>query len=75
MYTTANKRNIQTVRQGDPGFILTDGFVQYPRAMVHILPGCPENVRRQIQWAIDNGYLKPVAHVQGKELTWQHLTA
>lgn len=68
------KREIKEVRQGDPNFMLTDGFVQYPRAMIHITPECPLRVREQINWAIAEGYLKTVAHVQGKELTWQELT-
>jgi len=75
MFTTAKQRDIRTVRQGDPQFILTDGFVQYPRAMIHILPECPRNVRETLNWAVAQGYVKCVAHVQGKELTWQNLTA
>lgn len=75
MFSTQSKRDIKTIRQGEPGFMLDDGFVQYPRAMLHILPNCPANVRDTINWAVQNGYLKTVAHVQGKELTWQTLTA
>lgn len=75
MFSTASKRDIKTIRQGEPGFLLHDGFVQYPRAMIHILPNCPLRVRETINWAIAEGYLKTVAHVQGKELTWQQLTA
>lgn len=75
MFTTTKQRDIRTVRPGDPQFMLTDGFVQYPRAMIHILPECPLRVRETINWAIAEGYLKAVAHVQGKELTWQNLTA
>ncbi len=75
MFTTAKQRDIRTVRQGDPQFMLTDGFVQYPRAMIHVLPECPQNVRETLNWAVAQGYVKCVAHVQGKELTWQNLTA
>lgn len=74
MFSIQSKRDIKTVRQGEPGFMLNDGLVQYPRAMLHILPDCPSYVRTQIEWAFANGYLKTVAHVQGKELTWQTLT-
>ena len=74
MFNTAKKRDIRTVRQGDPGWLLDDGFIQYPRAMLHVLPGCPNHIRTQIEWAVREGYLKAVAHVQGKELTWQELT-
>jgi hypothetical protein len=71
---TAVKREIKEVRQGDPSFMLTDGFVNYPRAMIHITPECPQTLRDEIMWAANNGYLKCVAYVQGKELSWQELT-
>ena len=74
MYTQS-RHEIRTIRQGDPNFHLTDGMVLYPRAMIHILPDCPLRVRETINWAIEQGYLKTVAHVQGKELTWETLTA
>lgn len=73
--TQFKKRDIKEVRQGEPNFMLYDGIVAYPRAMIHILPDCPPDVRTTINWAISNGYLKTVAHVQGKELTWQNLSA
>jgi hypothetical protein len=72
--TQYKKREIKAIRQGEPGFMLNDGMIMYPRAMVHILPECPPNTRQIINWAIENGYLKTVAHVQGKELTWESLT-
>lgn len=74
VFDTARKRDIKQVRQGDPGFLLDDGFIQYPRAMLHILPECPNAIRDNINWAVQHGYLKCVANVQGKELTWQELT-
>ncbi len=74
MFITSSTRDIKAVRQGDPGFMLTDGMIQYPRAMLHITPDCPADVKVQIMRAVNNGHLKCVAHVQGKELTWQALT-
>ncbi len=67
------KREVKSIRQGDNDFMLNDGLVMYPRAMIHILPECPSNVRHYIQWAISEGYLKTVAHVYGKDLTWEKL--
>jgi hypothetical protein len=76
MYTAKKAhRDIRPIRQGEEGFMLDDGLVMYPRAMLHITPDCPQHVRETINWAITNNYLKTVAYVQGKELTWQHLTA
>lgn len=69
------RHEIRTIRQGDDNFHITDGLMLFPRAMLHILPECPSNVRETINWAVQNGYLKTVAHVQGKELTWEQLTA
>lgn len=66
-------REVKSIRQDDDGFMLNDGLVMYPRAMVHILPDCPSNIRHYIQWAISEGYLKTVAHVYGKELTMDKL--
>lgn len=68
------KHEIKAIRQGEPNFMLTDGFVSYPRAMIHILPECPRNVVDTLNWAISQGYVKTVAHVQGKELSWERLT-
>lgn len=72
--TLQAKHDIKEIRQGDPNFMLSDGLVMYPRAMIHILPNCPRNVRETLNWAIAQGYVKTVAHVQGKELTWESLT-
>lgn len=66
--------DIKTIRQGDPNFSITDGMISYPRAMMHVLPECPSHIRQYIEWAHDNGYIKMVAHVKGKELTWETLT-
>ncbi len=75
MFTTTSKRDIKVIRQGDPDFMLNDGMVAYPRAMLHITPECPQTIRDEIIWAVNSGYLKCVAHVQGKELTWENLSA
>jgi len=62
-------KDIRTIRQGDPNFMINDGMVSYPRAMLHVLPNCPRNVQETLNWAIDQGFIKSVAHVYGKELT------
>jgi hypothetical protein len=72
--TQYKNRDIRTVRQGDPEFMLNDGLIMYPRAMLHVLPECPHHIAEAISIASKNGWLKCVAHVQGKELTWQRLT-
>lgn len=70
---TNRAKDVRPIRQGDPKFMIDDGIVSYPRAMIHILPECPRNVRETLNWAISQGYVKSVAHVYGKELTMDKL--
>jgi hypothetical protein len=66
---TAHQSNIRTIRQGDPKFTIKDGFVISPRAGFEINQLCPREYKLIISECINNGWLKPVAHVYGKELT------
>ena len=72
-FTTRSSKDVRTIRQGEKGFMISDGMIQYPRAMIHVLPDCPANVRHLLEWAISEGYIKSVAHVYGKELTMEAL--
>jgi hypothetical protein len=69
MNITQNKSKIKTIRQGDPKFTLVDGFVTCPRAGFEISERCPKEYREILMQALEYGYIKPVAHVYGKELT------
>jgi hypothetical protein len=69
MNFTTHQSNIRTIRQGDPKFTLKDGFVISPRAGFEINQLCPREYKLIISECINNGWLKPVAHVYGKELT------
>jgi hypothetical protein len=73
MNITSHQSNIRTIRQGDAKFLLKDKFVVCPRAGFDISNRCPENYRSLIQECIQHGWLKPVAHVYGKELTMDAL--
>jgi len=64
---------IRTVKQGDPKFMIRDGLVICPRAGFEINKNCPREYRQIIAACIDQGWLKPVAHVYGKELTMDAL--
>jgi hypothetical protein len=72
-FVTKPAKDIKTIRQGDRDFMLNDGMITYPRAMMHVTPECPQEVRSTIMWAVNNGYLKCVAHAYGKELTMDAL--
>lgn len=68
IFTTTKKSQLRTIRQNDPRFFITDGFVRAPRAGFHIVPECPREYKQVIAQCIDNGWLKPVAHVTEREL-------
>jgi len=74
MTFTVHKSKVRTVRSGEADFMLVDGMVTCPRAMLHILPECPSNVRETVNWAISQGYVKTVANMYDHELMWDHLT-
>jgi hypothetical protein len=65
--------NIKTIRQGDAKFMLNDGLVICPRAGFEINEKCPREYRQILATCIDLGWIKPVAHVYGKELTMDAL--
>ncbi len=66
-------KDVKAIRAGDRQFMIDDGMVTYPRAMLHVTPECPVQIRNQINWAMAEGYVKCVAHVYGKELTLDEL--
>lgn len=70
MTFTLHKSTLVTIRQDDPLFHLTDGFVRCPRAGFHILPECPREYKLIIQDCIDRGWLKPVAYMHDYEQTF-----
>jgi hypothetical protein len=53
--------------------MINDGLVLCPRAGFEINEHCPREYRQIIAACIDQGWLKPVAHVYGKELTMDAL--
>lgn len=73
MNINVRQTKIRTIRQDDPKFMLQDLYVLCPRAGFEISQGCPSAYRQIISECINNGWLKPVAHVYGKELTMDAL--
>ena len=73
MKISTRTRNIQTIRQGDPKFMLQDGLMTCPRAGFEISNNCPAEYKSIFITAINAGWIKPVAHVYGKELTMDEL--
>lgn len=69
MITSSVMRKITTLRKDDPRFMIQDTFVMVPRAGFEINSKCPREYKLILQECINNGWLTPVAHVYGKELT------
>lgn len=61
MKITSHQSKIRTVRQGDPLFTISDGFITAQRAGFEINQKCPAEYRQIIMTCIDLGWLKPVA--------------
>jgi hypothetical protein len=69
-----HKSQVHAIRQNDPDFKIVDGFATYPRAMVHILPQCPSEVRDYINFALAKGYLQLVANITERERIFMGLS-
>ena len=64
---------VRSIRQGERGFMLRDGLVMAPRAGFEISNSAPREYRQIIAECIDNGWLKPVAHMRDAEYTMELL--
>ncbi len=73
MIITTRQTNIRTIRHTDAKFMLNDGIVICPRAGFEISEKCPTEYRQILMQCIDFGWIKPVAHVYGKELSMDAL--
>lgn len=73
MKISTRTTNIRTIRHGDAKFMLQDGLMICPRAGFEISEKCPTNYAKVLAECIEYGWLKPVAHVYGKELTMDAL--
>ena len=73
MKISTRTTNIRTIQQGDPKFMLQDGLMICPRAGFEISQSCPAEYKSIFITAINAGWIKPVAHVYGKELTMDAL--
>ena len=63
----------KTIKQGEPGFMLTDGLMVTPRAGFEISQSCPAEYKSIFITAINAGWIKPVANVYARDLTFQTL--
>lgn len=69
-----NNVSVKAIKQGDADFYFShDGITMTPRAGLEISSVCPEMMRRYIERAILDGYLKPVAYIREDEFMWEQL--
>ena len=73
MKLTVHQSSIRTVKSGDPDFMLKDGVVVAQRAGFEINTSCPREYKLIISECINNGWLKPVAHVYDYEQVFDKL--
>lgn len=73
MFKTSQK-TYKKLYAGQKDFTFSpDNITLVPRASIQILEQCPSAVQDQINWAVANGWLQPVAHLPDEELMWENL--
>ena len=74
MTFTTHQSSIRTIKQNSPLFHINDKYVRAPRAGFEINEQCPREYKMIIAQCINNGWLKPVAHVTERELLFMGLS-
>jgi hypothetical protein len=74
MFKTNTSRPHKTLRAKDADFIFSpDGLTLVPRASFEVNNQCPREYKLIIAECINNGWLKPVAHMRDVEYTMELL--
>jgi hypothetical protein len=74
MNIRTTQSELRTILSDDPRFHIRDGFITAPRAGFEISTGCPVEYKIVLRECINNGWLKPVAHVTERELLFMGLS-
>lgn len=74
MTFTTSKSKVRTIKQGDKGWLMRDGFSVSGRAGIEVSVGCPYAYKLVLHECIQQGWVKPVANVYEHELMWDNLT-
>ena len=70
---STNTKTFKTLRPGDPDFVMDIGILMAPRAGLEISNNCPDRYASVIEECINQGWLKPVAHMRDSDYTWELL--
>jgi hypothetical protein len=74
MFKTSTGRPHKTLRAKDADFSFSpDGLTLVPRASFEVNDQCPREYRLIIAECINNGWLRPVAHMRDTEYTMELL--
>ena len=74
MIKISTGRPHKTLRQSDPDFTFSpNGLTLIPRASFEINKECPREYKLIIAECINNGWIKPVAHMRDTEYTMELL--
>lgn len=68
-----NRVDIKTIRPGDKLWHINSGLTVTPRAGFEISNHCPKEYREVLLTCMQNGWLKPVAYLRGREATMEYL--
>lgn len=69
-----SQSNIKEIREGDPGFYISDGMTIAGRAGLVIHPECPKDHAFYIHQAIARKYISLTSRVYDRELVWEELS-
>ena len=67
-------KQVRRIRPGDPDFIITDDWAQYPRASIEITKSCPKEYIELIHEAHRKGWIKLSAVMYNHEYMWEKLS-
>lgn len=65
---------IRTIKEGDPKWVISNGFYCSPRAGFEFGKECPESYKSIVIEMLRNGWLKPVAYMKDNEVMWETLS-
>lgn len=74
MNINISQNRVKTIRQDDPRFLIKDGLYLTPRAGFEIDRNCPKEYQKVLAICINNGWIKPIAHVTERELLFLGLS-
>jgi hypothetical protein len=74
MTYTEHKSTIRPIKQDEPEFFISDGYITTGRASFTIAADCPGDIALIIRQALNKKWLTVVANVKDSELVWEALS-